>query len=204
MLVLNRSDFVLVAQRSDIGGEAWQMPQGGIDPGEPPRAAALRELKEEIGTGKVDLIGESKRWLSYDLPPDLQGMAWKGRYRGQTQKWFAFRFLGGERDIDLGGGDAEFVAWRWIPFEDASRHHRRLQAQALSRGGGRVPPSRAWAGAPAHSIGWRRIALGCFQFIWNRSRPQGGPPVSRRAAELTARLGAHRDCRAHAARWRSW
>ena len=117
MLVLNRSDFVLVAQRSDIGGEAWQMPQGGIDPGEPPRAAALRELKEEIGTGKVDLIGESKRWLSYDLPPDLQGMAWKGRYRGQTQKWFAFRFLGGERDIDLGGGDAEFVAWRWIPFE---------------------------------------------------------------------------------------
>jgi len=117
MLVLDRRDCVLVAQRRDIGGDAWQMPQGGIDAGEAPRAAAVRELKEEIGTNQVDLIGESKRWLSYDLPPDLRGKAWQGRYRGQTQKWFAFRFLGDDRHIDLGGGDAEFVAWRWISFE---------------------------------------------------------------------------------------
>ena len=117
MLVLDRGDLVLIAQRRDIAADAWQMPQGGIDPGETPLAAAWRELMEEIGTDKVDLIGESERWLGYDLPPDLRDKTWQGRYRGQTQKWFAFRFLGSDRDIDLGGADAEFVAWRWIRFE---------------------------------------------------------------------------------------
>ena len=98
--------------------QGWQMPQGGIDPGETPLEAATRELYEETNIRSVTLLGEAEDWLSYDLPPPLANQAWKGRFRGQTQRWFAFRFEGDESEIDVakpGGGrhKPEFGAWRW-------------------------------------------------------------------------------------------
>ena len=105
------------------GSRAWQMPQGGIDPQEAPLAAALRELHEEtnVSPASVVLLAEAPDWLSYDLPPAVMKQAWKGRYRGQTQKWFAFGFLGTEDEIDVltpGGGahPSEFDTWRWEPM----------------------------------------------------------------------------------------
>lgn len=102
-----------------VAGEyAWQMPQGGIDPGEDPLVAARRELEEETGVRSVSLLGESADWYAYDLPPGVT--AWKGRWRGQTQKWFAFRFEGEESEIDIaapGGHEPEFEAWRWERLE---------------------------------------------------------------------------------------
>lgn len=125
------SGLVFVGRRhSDAGpehvadGRAWQMPQGGIDPGEDPEAAALRELYEEtnIPATSVVRLAEAPEWLSYDLPPAVLKQVWKGRYRGQTQKWFAFGFLGSDAEIDVlapGGGahPSEFDAWRWAPME---------------------------------------------------------------------------------------
>ena len=115
IVLLNREGLVFVAQRIDTPGEAWQMPQGGIDPGETPRDAALRELKEETGTDRAELLAESREWLTYDLPPKLGAKVWKGRYKGQCQKWFVLRFLGEDSDIDLEGEMPEFSAWRWVP-----------------------------------------------------------------------------------------
>lgn len=97
---------------------AWQMPQGGIDPGETPLRAALRELYEETNMRSVSLLGEADDWLSYEIPTPLAGLAWKGRYRGQSQKWFAFRFTGEENEIDVerpagGRHKPEFGEWRW-------------------------------------------------------------------------------------------
>jgi putative (di)nucleoside polyphosphate hydrolase len=97
---------------------AWQMPQGGIDPGETPMEAALRELYEETNIRSVSLLGEAEEWFSYDLPTPLAGRAWKGRYRGQNQRWFAFRFDGEESEIDVlrpagGRHRPEFSEWRW-------------------------------------------------------------------------------------------
>jgi putative (di)nucleoside polyphosphate hydrolase len=93
------------------------MPQGGIDPGETPLVAALRELKEEIGTDRAEILGESRLWRSYDLPPAIAARMWNGRYRGQTQKWVAMRFLGTEADIVLDTPHPEFSAWRWVPAD---------------------------------------------------------------------------------------
>lgn len=115
IVLLNRDGLVFVAQRIDTPGEAWQMPQGGIDRDEAPRAAALRELKEEIGTDRAEVLAESRDWLAYDLPPKLGAKVWKGRYKGQCQKWFVLRFLGDDGDIDLDGDSPEFSAWRWVP-----------------------------------------------------------------------------------------
>jgi putative (di)nucleoside polyphosphate hydrolase len=123
-VLFNKDGLVFVARRADMpnaegpaGG--WQLPQGGIDPGEDPKTAVLRELEEEIGTGKAEVIGEHPEWLTYDLPPDLLGIAWRGKYRGQRQRWFALRFLGKDSDINLElDPHPEFDAWRWAPLAE--------------------------------------------------------------------------------------
>jgi putative (di)nucleoside polyphosphate hydrolase len=120
IMLLNRDGRIFVGRRIDMpaGLAAWQMPQGGIDPGETPHQAALRELKEEIGTDKAVILGESRSWLSYDLPTELAGGMWGGRYRGQRQKWFAMRFTGVDSDIDPAATEhPEFDAWEWATPE---------------------------------------------------------------------------------------
>jgi putative (di)nucleoside polyphosphate hydrolase len=115
IMLLNRAGKVFVARRIDMPTmPAWQMPQGGIDPGETPLQAAWRELKEETGTDNAQLLGESRGWLQYDLPADFARGVWGGRYRGQRQKWFAMRFTGTDADIDLATEHPEFDDWRWI------------------------------------------------------------------------------------------
>ena len=118
IMLLNRAGQVFVAQRIDAPSPAWQMPQGGIDKGEAPRAAAMRELAEEIGTAKAEIIAESRDWIRYDLPAEIVPRVWHGRFRGQEQKWFALRFLGDDSDIDIATDHPEFSAWRWAAFED--------------------------------------------------------------------------------------
>jgi putative (di)nucleoside polyphosphate hydrolase len=117
LMLLNRQGQVFVAQRVDVRGAAWQMPQGGIDRGEQPHDAALRELNEEIGTGAAEILAESRTWHSYDLPHHLVPKVWGGKYRGQTQKWFALLFTGRDADIDLDAHDPEFQAWCWADLE---------------------------------------------------------------------------------------
>ncbi len=117
IMLLNRDGLVFVAQRIDTPGDAWQMPQGGIEDGERPADAALRELREEIGTGKAEIIAESAHWLSYDFPQALAGTLWQGRYRGQRQKWFALRFTGIDEDIDIATAQPEFSAWKWVSID---------------------------------------------------------------------------------------
>jgi len=127
VVLFNRAGLVFVGRRT--GGpehvdptHVWQMPQGGIDPGEEPWPAALRELREETNVRSVECAGEIAEWLNYDIPRDIAGLAWKGQYRGQTQKWFAMRFLGTDSEIDVANPDgtqeAEFAAWRWEPLQN--------------------------------------------------------------------------------------
>ncbi|MBA4045345.1 MAG: RNA pyrophosphohydrolase [Erythrobacter sp.] len=117
-MLVNRDGLVFVGQRIDPSAHGfWQMPQGGIDKGEDVRDAALRELEEEIGVGpdKVEVIAQGSRPLLYDLPPELLGRVWKGKYRGQEQYWFLGRFLGEDADINLEAHDPpEFNEWRWV------------------------------------------------------------------------------------------
>jgi len=116
IMLLNRDGHVLVARRNDVSSEAWQMPQGGIDAGEDPREAAFRELREEIGTDKAEIIAESQTWLRYDLPKELVGKVWDNkRWRGQRQKWLIMRFTGSDTDINLETMHPEFSAWKWVP-----------------------------------------------------------------------------------------
>lgn len=117
-MLVNRAGRVFVGNRIDIDGDHWQMPQGGIDEGETAEQAAWRELAEEVGTDAAELLGESTRWFDYDLPPDLSRKTWNGRYRGQTQRWFAFRFTGNDRDIDLEAHKAEFESWKWADISE--------------------------------------------------------------------------------------
>jgi 8-oxo-dGTP pyrophosphatase MutT (NUDIX family) len=115
IMLLNNRNEVLVGRRADAK-DAWQMPQGGLDENEDPRDAAFRELREEIGTDKAEIIAESKAWLRYDLPPELR-KRWDNRWRGQQQKWFVMRFLGVDADIDVATEQPEFSGWKWIPVE---------------------------------------------------------------------------------------
>ncbi len=131
VMLLNRDGQVFVGQRLDSTLEAWQMPQGGIDPGEAPIDAAVRELREETGVkaDKVRLIAEGAEELFYDLPDDMIGKIWKGKWRGQRQRWFLFAFEGDDGDIDIQTPEPEFRAWRWsdpadlpamiVPFKKA-------------------------------------------------------------------------------------
>ena len=119
-MVFNQEGNVFVARRIDTVAEAWQMPQGGIDKGEDPRDAVLRELEEEIGTDKFEIIEESDDWLIYDLPDELIGKVWKGRYRGQRMKWYALRFTGKDSDIDLDTDHPEFEDWKWLPLMEVA------------------------------------------------------------------------------------
>ena len=125
LMVLNRAGHVWIGRRigspmHDGPAGWWQMPQGGIDEGETPAEAALRELGEETGIRSGTIIGESHRWHSYDLPLGLLGRVWGGKFRGQTQKWFAIRFTGDDREIDIWpkDHDPEFEAWRWAPIDE--------------------------------------------------------------------------------------
>jgi putative (di)nucleoside polyphosphate hydrolase len=118
-VLFNPAGLIFLARRADLpnaegAAGGWQLPQGGIDAGEDPRAAVLRELAEEIGTDRAEIIGEHPEWLTYDLPPELLGKALGGRYRGQRQRWFALRFTGSDADIRLDADPhPEFDAWRW-------------------------------------------------------------------------------------------
>ncbi|WP_033923353.1 RNA pyrophosphohydrolase [Sphingomonas sp. 37zxx] len=116
VMLLNRQGLVFVGQRLDSTVEAWQMPQGGIDPGEDALDAAIRELGEETGVAPdlVELIARGGEELRYDLPDDLIGKLWKGKWRGQRQYWFLFRFLGEDHDIDIRTAEPEFRTWRWV------------------------------------------------------------------------------------------
>jgi putative (di)nucleoside polyphosphate hydrolase len=117
IMLFNKDGKVFVGKRIDQTVEGWQMPQGGIDTGETPRQAALRELLEEVGTDKADIIAEMDDWVTYDLPEHLVGVAFKGKYKGQRQKWFALRFTGQDGDIDLTAHEPEFSAFQWVSLE---------------------------------------------------------------------------------------
>jgi NTP pyrophosphohydrolases including oxidative damage repair enzymes len=118
-LLFNGNGEVLVGRRVDTPGNAWQFPQGGVHKRERPRVAVLRELKEEVGTDKAEIIAKSSTWLCYDLPMELLGRVWQGKYRGQRQRWFALRFTGSDHDINLAASDTpEFEAWRWASLAD--------------------------------------------------------------------------------------
>jgi len=120
VMLINRDGQVLIGQRLDSTLEAWQMPQGGIDMGEEPFDAAVRELWEETGIAAelVELVAEAPGELSYDLPEDLIGKIWKGKWRGQRQRWFLFRFLGEDSDVNIATAEPEFRAWRWADPAD--------------------------------------------------------------------------------------
>ena len=116
-LLINSDGLVFAGRRIGAYSEAWQLPQGGIDEGETPEQAVMRELKEETGTDKAEIIAESHDWLTYDLPDDLLGVAWDGQFRGQVQKWFALKYMGYDKDINIKAhNEPEFLEWRWLEF----------------------------------------------------------------------------------------
>lgn len=146
VMLLNRAGLVFVGQRIDTTAEAWQMPQGGIDDGEEPRDAALRELWEETGVlaADVEIIAETDDWLTYELPAALVPKVWKGRYRGQKQRWYLARLQAGDSAIRIDTAHPEFRAWKWmapdqllisiVPFK------RDLYAQVLAAFADRLAP----------------------------------------------------------------
>lgn len=117
VMIRNAAGHVFVGQRNDHYEHAWQMPQGGVDKGEDPRGAALREMWEETGIEPelVSIVAETEDWLPYDLPAELLGKIWKGKYRGQEQKWFLLDFHGTDDQVNIETEHPEFSAWRWLP-----------------------------------------------------------------------------------------
>ncbi len=119
VVLFNDHGLVFAGRRIDTAGDAWQLPQGGIDGGEAPGEAGLRELAEETGTDRARIVDELPGWLTYDLPAELAERIWGGRYRGQAQKWLLARFTGRDEDFDLtAAGHAEFDAWRWMDLAE--------------------------------------------------------------------------------------
>lgn len=118
IVLINSRSEIFIARRIDMRGDAWQMPQGGIDRGETVRAAAFRELREEIGTDNAEIIAEGPEWLYYDLPEDIAQTAWGGRWKGQRQKWFMMLFKGTDGDINVATKHPEFDRWRWAPVDE--------------------------------------------------------------------------------------
>lgn len=118
IMLLNKKGQVFVAKRIDTEIEAWQMPQGGIDDGENPENAAIRELEEETGIKNASIIDEYEGWLTYDLPDELIGKVWKGRYKGQTMKWYVMRFNGNDSEINIKTDHPEFSEWRWANINE--------------------------------------------------------------------------------------
>jgi putative (di)nucleoside polyphosphate hydrolase len=118
IMLINTHGKVFAGKRIDQTVEGWQMPQGGIDDGEDPRAAAMRELMEEAGTDKAEILAELPDWLYYDLPEHLIGVAFHGKYKGQKQRWFLMRFTGQDSDIDLYAHEPEFSDWKWFDIDE--------------------------------------------------------------------------------------
>jgi putative (di)nucleoside polyphosphate hydrolase len=118
IMLINSQGRVFAGKRIDQTVEGWQMPQGGIDEGESPREAALRELMEEAGTDKAEIVAELPDWLTYDLPAHLVGVAFHGKFKGQKQKWFLMRFTGQDNDIDLYAHEPEFSDWKWFELDE--------------------------------------------------------------------------------------
>ena len=118
VVLLNKNNQIFVARRIDNPKDFWQMPQGGIDKGETPLEAAYRELKEETSIKSVKIIQEIKDEITYNLPDNLLGIIWKGKYKGQTQKWLVMKFLGDDKEIDLKTKHPEFLEWKWINVEN--------------------------------------------------------------------------------------
>lgn len=118
IFLVNRDGLIFIGERRGQAGNAWQMPQGGIDRDEEPLHAAKRELLEETGVDRIDLLAESAYWHCYDVPAERRPGYWKGRYIGQCQRWFAFRFTGHDDDIDLEAHEPEFSLWRWATSEE--------------------------------------------------------------------------------------
>ncbi|QPZ93010.1 RNA pyrophosphohydrolase [Thioclava electrotropha] len=120
VVLMNPAGLVFAGQRIDNPGPAWQMPQGGIDKGEKPKEAALRELEEETGVNPdlVEIVAKTSDWVRYDLPHDLVPKIWNGRWRGQEQKWFLMRFLGSDDQVQIGTDHPEFSVWQWMSFDE--------------------------------------------------------------------------------------
>ena len=116
IIVLNKNNEVFVGKRKDNPIDKWQMPQGGIDNNETPFKAMKRELAEETGIKNIEVLKEIENWLEYDLPPNLLGRIWKGKYRGQKQKWFIVKFTGNDNEINLNTVHPEFIEWKWINY----------------------------------------------------------------------------------------
>ena len=121
LVIINNNNKIFVGKRIDSNLNAWQMPQGGIELGEDPLIAGLREMEEEIGTKNVEYLDEINSWLNYDIPLNLSKKLWNGKYRGQTQKWLAYRFLGKNDEINIKTKNPEFIDWKWV-FPDELPH----------------------------------------------------------------------------------
>tara|TARA_B100001250_G_C19498810_1_gene656482 strand:- start:125 stop:595 length:471 start_codon:yes stop_codon:yes gene_type:complete len=120
-IVLNRENKILVGKRADNPIDKWQMPQGGVDKGENFISAMRRELKEETSIKNIKILKQIDQWFEYELPKNLLGIIWKGKFRGQKQKWFVVRFIGNESEINLKTKHPEFIDWKWIEVDDLTK-----------------------------------------------------------------------------------